>query len=971
MANPTCAPFNDDPLYVNRAAGESDPALLDLTQFAAAKKKDLKAKFDNTDKANYNRMRRIYARMEGLTIAEADAYVDGRLKAIGRGDSSPQERMQVLAVTEQFWERRGAGLQTMAASYVAQRKEGQEAIPQAIELLNQLKSFNRLAQKIAKENWGAGSALRQKRILNGNIDEISFADDFGTGGKVADYDSANVEAMQSRIDAFDEIAEMFNSGRMQEALERVDKISKQIGLLDEPSEMAGIASKWKSSWNSWDEVWINGLLSSTATFVVNATSAAWVVMRPLLQLGAAEAFAVTGIGGKQGRMAAKAAAAEAGAQIAQMQAVYQDAALLGWRAFKSEKSVLQATQQKITAKNFLGNVNKSGQMTTSPVLWADKWAGSESTQEIIDRVGQITRLPSRGMLGMDEFSKVMAMRGEVAANGVRKAVMKGVDPTDKNAIQEFIDAEIRLAFDVDAGSLEAKYAFDPFKKDMAGERAMKYLDENRNVKGGGTGRDVLDRARASVFQENNDAARAVNKAINNSGMFRPIIKPFIPFTTTPSNIIKQGLYESTGAEAFVKGVQVLNRVAAKEGFNPMKAFYAIQEELLNDPAETARVAGQMAFMTTVGATVYGMAMDGRITGGGPGQWGRGISARNEQNTWIAQGNVPYSLDVGGGVKIPLGRLGEPFATGLRMIADQAYYSGFMTRQEQDREFGKMIGIFTAGLYEASFLTGVNNLMRIVSAGPDNIDYELGRGVQNYFATQTPFGSLLAQVDRMQNPYKAAYEGATFSEMMNFAEVELGQGFFGKMLNKFPGFEGQPPLVDQVTGQKVPITPGVGPNGMNPLLQAIPFLPRQTNADPVWQAVFDIQGSYSQKNLPADLLPTADEQQQFNGIMAETRIDGKTLAEAIVEFRNLPEVQEYVAKSGVVLKGSEINRQFNRILTAYASRAKNILLNNSPNLSERASLVEAANYAERSGNVEQYQQLNKQIEALVTRAKKGY
>ena len=106
-------------------------------------------------------------------------------------------------------------------------------------------------------------------------------------------------------------------------------------------------------------------------------------------------------------------------------------------------------------------------------------------------------------------------------------------------------------------------------------------------------------------------------------------------------------------------------------------------------------------------------------------------------------------------------------------------------------------------------------------------------------------------------------------------------------------------------------------------------------------------------------------------MAETRINGKTLAEAVMEFRNLPEVQEYVAKSGVVLKGSEINRQFNRILTAYASRAKNILLNNSPNLSERASLAEAANYAERSGNVEQFKQLNKQIEALVSRAKKGY
>ena len=127
MANPTCAPFNDKPLYVNRSAGENDPAMLDLTQITAANKADLKANFDNSDAANFSRMRRIFAKMQGLTIAEADAYVDNKLKAIGRGASSPQERMQVMAVTEQFWERRGAGLQTMATSYLAQRKEGQEA----------------------------------------------------------------------------------------------------------------------------------------------------------------------------------------------------------------------------------------------------------------------------------------------------------------------------------------------------------------------------------------------------------------------------------------------------------------------------------------------------------------------------------------------------------------------------------------------------------------------------------------------------------------------------------------------------------------------------------------------------------------------------------------------------------------------------------------------------------------------------
>ena len=64
-------------------------------------------------------------------------------------------------------------------------------------------------------------------------------------------------------------------------------------MMDDPRDVAGIASRWKSTWNTWDEVWINGLLSSPSTFVVNTVGAAWVIMRPLLQGGFAKAFAAS------------------------------------------------------------------------------------------------------------------------------------------------------------------------------------------------------------------------------------------------------------------------------------------------------------------------------------------------------------------------------------------------------------------------------------------------------------------------------------------------------------------------------------------------------------------------------------------------------------------------------------------------------------------------------------------------------
>jgi hypothetical protein len=377
-------------------------------------------------------------------------------------------------------------------------------------------------------------------------------------------------------------------------------------------------------------------------------------------------------------------------------------------------------------------------------------------------------------------------------------------------------------------------------------------------------------------------------------------------------------------------------------------------------------------MTLMGGTVYGMAMNGTITGGGPGQWATGRNAKAAQDAWLAGGNVPYSIDIGGGARLPLGKLGEPFATPLRMIADLGMYSGYMDRTEQDRSLAQIVGLMSAGLFEASFLTGVDDLMRIVRSGADGtFDYEAGRGVQNYVATQMPFGSLLAFADRVNNPYRAAYEGATLSEMFNFAEIEMGRGIFGKLVNKIPGVETQPLLIDQVTGQPVPIVPGTGPNGMNPLQQAIPFFPRQSEADDVWETIFAIKGSYSEKTLSEDLQPTPAEQQQFNRQMSRVTINGKTLAQAIREFRRRPDVIEFLAKSGVTYKNAGIKKEFDRLFTRYRNRAQDLMIANSPNLINRRDVADAMQYANSVNDLEKVDKLKAQLDELVQRARKGY
>lgn len=957
MANPTCAPFTDDGLFVNRQAGETDEGMLDAV-IEDMKSKAREGSFDNSDAANIRRIARNLEQMTGLPLPALDSFVDQKIANIQVARKSPYYeslRSNILAATQVVWERRAAGVQQMARSFLAQTKEGQDVGLQAIEFLGQLQSFNRLGRKVAEDNLRTGSALRQKLLAKGR--QIGVVEDLGTAAtREIDINPEYAANIDKNLDAFKEIAEQINGGDLAGGLKKIEKLAAQVSMVDDPRDLAGVISRWKSTWNTWDEVWINGLLSSTATFAVNVTAISWSVMRPMLQGGFALALAESGIGGAKFTKGARAAAAEAGAQLAAMNAAFEDALQLGWRAAKGETSILKETSQKITAKNFREN----------NILGAQNIDPKGEVARAIDLVGQIVRLPSRSMLGMDEFTGVMALRGEVAANGVRRAVLDNVDPTDKAKLAEYIDAEMRLAFDMDAGSLEARYGFNP--GDVAAPSSERAANYQLNAQARGL-RDVQMRAREAVFQEENQLARSINKLsrVGSEALGFAPLKPFLPFVTTPTNILKQGVWESTGADAVGKAFWI----AKREGFNPSKTFAEIQKELLRDPAESARIGGQIAFMTIAAGSIYGMAMSGRITGGGPGQWERGLAGKKAQDTWIAQGNVPYAVDLGGGVKMPIGRLGEPFATPLRIIADLGYYSAFMDQSDKDNAFAHTVGIMSAGLFEASFLKGLDQFMRVVSAGPDNLDYEFGRGIQNYVATQMPFGSLLAQADRMTNPYKAAYEGASFTEMVRFWEADLGSGIFGKLLNRMPGFNGNPPLVDQITGEYVPITPGVGPNGMNPLLQAIPFLPRQSQADEVWDAVMEINGGYLEKSLGNNLKPTMAEQQAFNATMSNVTINGKTLRQAILEFRARPDVVEYVSKSGVTLRNSAIKKEFDRLVDRYRERARNLTLNNNPNIAERYQIQQAIKFASNANDVDTVKTLELQMDELVQRAKRGY
>jgi hypothetical protein len=323
----------------------------------------------------------------------------------------------------------------------------------------------------------------------------------------------------------------------------------------------------------------------------------------------------------------------------------------------------------------------------------------------------------------------------------------------------------------------------------------------------------------------------------------------------------------------------------------------------------------------------------------------------------------------GDAAIPFDRFGEPVAIVLRMFADLGMHAAYMDGKDQEEVFAGIVGITSSAWYQASFLKGLEIFTKL---GQQDNDMAAGQAVQNWFATQTPFGGLLAYVDRVADPYKGAYEGASFVDMLKVTEDAFGTGIFGKAANRFPGVGGTPQLIDQLTGKPVAVVPGVGPGGLNALQMAIPVLPRGQSVDGVWKAVYDIKGSYIEKR-PTGLKLTPKEQQQLNALMARSTVNGQTLQQRVMAFRQRADVEQYVTNRGAALTGvrTGIEKELDRIIADHFDQALLQLNMSNGDVLKRSQAVEAMRTLAEANDIQGTQQVSGQLDDLYQRALRGY
>lgn len=837
-----------------------------------------------------------------------------------------EEEGFVASVFDTYLLSLAGGTKQLADNFLMKVAAGDNATIEGLEFAKQMQGMSRFGGFVLGWDQSVGRGLRQRGLIRGLDDAAQAMASEGMAPGAADAlgNPGDFEDIFKGI-----AAKLQDPTQSQQGVDELIRLAKRVQFLDEPHKISKATLGMEVAGNAWNEVFINGLLSAPGTFVTNLIGTIWVPARVALQLGAAETWAQTGLwGSKEARIVA----AEAGASLAAMQSAFNDAWQIGWHAARTETAIYQKTSKGIAAENINANLAAVG-MDPMNAQWS-KW---------VDDLGSFVRLPSRALLGTDEFAKHLAIRGEVAARGVRRAALQGVDLTDEKALQQFLTKEAEAAFNLHRPELWEKYKVDSIYNLQSG------LEEGR-------GRTIAQVANEATFQEPNVVAKTVNDLLAKA----PMLRPFMPFVRTPMNILKQG-FEGTGVPALLQGLSITMR-------HPTTAVLEIQKELMKDPAETFRVAGQIALTTALAGSVYGMAMNGQITGGGPGRWVAGRNGKAAQDAWLAAGNIPYSLKVGDAA-IPFDRFGEPVAIVLRMFADLGMHAAYMDGKDQEEVFAGMVGITASAWYQASFLKGVEVLTKL---GQQDNDLAAGQAVQNWFATQTPFGSLLAYVDRVQDPYKGAYDGTSFIDMLRVTEDAFGTGIFGKAANRFPGVSGTPQLIDQLTGKPVPVVPGVGPGGLNSLQMAIPIMPRGQSVDPVWKAVFDIQGSYVEKK-PTGLKLTAKEQQQLNALMARSTVGGQTLQQRVLAFRRRADVEQFVTNRGAALTDvrTGIEKELNRIIADHFDQALLQLNVQNGDVLKRSQTVDALRYAAENNDVQGAQQLQGQIDDLYQRALRGY
>lgn len=506
--------------------------------------------------------------------------------------------------------------------------------------------------------------------------------------------------------------------------EAVRKLAQQVRLAEGPNQLARVIrsgvekSGLSRAWDVVNEVFINNILSGYPTHMVNmASNAINVAYLPFERM----------VGGALTRNGDQVRAAMS--QYAHLRSATVDSVRMMGRVLRTETPVLdtqikvdiQAQGMKAITRENMGVSNAIG-------------------GALIDGVGSFLRLPGRALMAEDEFFKQMTFRSRlnadlsVAARTMTEAELSGMGYASRG---EFIQGEVEAAI-LSTQRVDDLFADLVAKGRVADtpEARQQFIAANQGAANEGSryAQDALRAAREATFTTPLQQG-TISAAYQGMANRHPYLRQITPFIQTPVNILNKAF----------------DRIP---GVNMLRTRY--RDRLKSDnPAIRAEAAGEMATGVAVSTSLYMLALEGRITGGGPVDGGtREMWARDK-------GWQPYSLNIGTTEEpqwVEYRRM-DPYSFSFGIagdIAEMIQASEDDPSMDTSGLFAMLVASVGNNLVNKTWLQGVSDAVEVLSS--KDRPYVVQNWMENRVASFVPFSAAGRSFNQAVNPYMTEARG---------------------------------------------------------------------------------------------------------------------------------------------------------------------------------------------------------------------
>lgn len=278
-------------------------------------------------------------------------------------------------------------------------------------------------------------------------------------------------------------------------------------------------------------------------------------------------------------------------------------------------------------------------------------------------VGKVVQLPSRFLMGMDEFFKQATYRGRLMADILDEADGRGLQGKSRD---EYIDARLRGAYSETGAALDA---------------------------------DALLQAQRITFTEKLTKG-SFGSELQNLAIRNPFVRFIVPFVRTPMNILSQGIQK-------IPVVGVMSQ--------------RFRADIAAGGARRAQAVGKQVLGTALAAQALNLAFNGitREDGTRIEIVGSGAKDPRVRKVWLER-NKPYSFKItrpDGSVRFQQYQRYEPLSYVIALSADLAEVvkqRNEISRLEVDELVAMVVSVFAENTVNKTFTQGISDFMKALT-----------------------------------------------------------------------------------------------------------------------------------------------------------------------------------------------------------------------------------------------------------------